>query len=210
MSENTKTVLEIFTDFVCPWCYLASAVVEKVAQSNSDLQVIWSPFPLHPDTPEEGLLLESFLGPNLDAIHSRLYSIMDDLGLEHCDRTMTYNSRLAQELGMWADSLDGLANGKALHKELYRTYFVLDQNLAKKPVLLSAVERAGLDVNAAEQVIDERSFSDDVDQAWHKARNMQISGVPSFIAGGYLTTGFHPVEELTKFIEYVENQEARK
>jgi len=59
-------------------------------------------------------------------------------------------------------------------------------------------------------VIDERSFSDDVDQAWHKARNMQISGVPSFIAGGYLTTGFHPVEELTKFIEYVENQEARK
>jgi len=131
MSENTKTVLEIFTDFVCPWCYLASAVVEKVAQSNSDLQVIWSPFPLHPDTPEEGLLLESFLGPNLDAIHSRLYSIMDDLGLEHCDRTMTYNSRLAQELGMWADSLDGLANGKALHKELYRTYFVLDQNLAK-------------------------------------------------------------------------------
>lgn len=205
MSDNVKTVVEIFTDYVCPWCYLASAVVEKVEQSHA-VDVRWSPFPLHPDTPEEGLLLASFLGPNLDTVHERLYALMDDLGLEHCDRSMTYNSRLAQELGMWADTV---ANGKALHKELYRTYFVRDENLAKIPILLGAVERAGLAAGEAEQVLEERRFSDDVDQAWMQARQMQITGVPSFIAGGYLTTGFHPYDELVKFIEYVENQAAR-
>jgi len=205
MSEQETIVLEISTDYVCPWCYLASAVVEKVEQTH-DVDVHWSPFPLHPDTPEGGLLLSSFLGPNLDAVHERLYSLMDELGLEHCDRTRTYNSRLAQELGMWADSLK---NGKALHKELYRTYFVRDENLAQVPVLLAAVERAGLDMDAARAVLEQRSYRDAVDQAWSRARQMQITGVPSFIAGNYLTTGFHPYEELSKFIEYVETQKAR-
>lgn len=204
MQESGKTPVEIFTDFVCPWCYLASAVVERVEQSHA-IDVHWSPFPLHPDTPAEGLLLSSFLGPNLDAVHERLYGLMDGLGLEHCDRSMTYNSRLAQELGMWADTVAG---GRALHRELYRTYFVRDENLAQKPVLLAAVERAGLDAGAAEQVIDERSFSDEVDESWQRARQMQITGVPSFIAGGYFTSGFHPYDELVKFIEYVELQQA--
>ncbi len=207
MPESNKIALEIFTDFVCPWCYLASAVVEKVEQ-NHDIDVHWSPFPLHPDTPEEGLLLSSFLGPNLDAVHDRLYGIMDELGLEHHNnRTMTYNSRLAQELAMWADTQTG---GKALHKILYRTYFVEDQNLAKKEVLLQAVEKAGLDVNEAGEVIDERRFSDQVDEAWQRARQMQISGVPSFIGGSYVTSGYHPYDELVKFIEYVEMQQARE
>jgi predicted DsbA family dithiol-disulfide isomerase len=205
MPDKSKTIMEIFTDFVCPWCYLASAVVEKVEQSH-DIEVHWSPFPLHPDTPEEGLELASFLGPNLDAVHERLYALMDGLGLEHSDRSKTYNSRLAQELGMWADTKP---NGRALHRELYRTYFVRGENLAQKAVLLAAVERAGLDVAEAEKVLDERSYSDQVDAAWRRARQMQITGVPSFIAGNYLTTGFHPVDELEKFIEYVEIQQAR-
>jgi predicted DsbA family dithiol-disulfide isomerase len=205
MSESSQTRIEIFTDYVCPWCYLASAVVEKVEQTHHvDFQ--WSPFPLHPDTPDEGLLLESLLGPNLDAMHDKLYALMDELGLEHCDRTKTYNSRLAQELGMWADTQE---NGKALHKELYRTYFVQDRNLALKTVLLDAVESAGLDSAVAESVIDKREFSETVDASWMRARQMQISGVPSFIAGGYITSGFHPYDELVKFIEYVETQEAR-
>ncbi|MDG2175662.1 MAG: DsbA family protein [Gammaproteobacteria bacterium] len=204
MSESSQTRIEIFTDYVCPWCYLASAVVEKVEQTHHvDFQ--WSPFPLHPDTPDEGLLLESFLGPNLDAMHDKLYGLMDELGLEHCDRTKTYNSRLAQELGMWADTQE---NGKALHKELYRTYFVQDRNLALKTVLLDAVENASLDSAVAESVIDKREFSETVDASWMRARQMQISGVPSFIAGGYITSGYHPYDELVKFIEYVEIQDA--
>lgn len=205
MPESQNIKLEVFTDYVCPWCYLASAVVEKTEQ-ELDIEVHWSPFPLHPNTPEEGLLLSSFLGPNLDTVHERLYELMDELGLEHCDRSMTYNSRLAQELGMWAETME---DGKALHKALYRSYFVHDRNLAKKALLLEAVSEAGLDVAAAEEVIDKRLFSDAVDQTWQRARQMQISGVPSFIGGSYITTGFHPYEELKKFIEYVEVQQAR-
>jgi len=204
--KEEKTVMEVFSDYVCPWCYLASAVIEKIEQSH-DIEILWSPFPLHPDTPEEGLLLSSFLGPNLDAVHERLYMIMDELRLPHnSNRTMTYNSRLAQELGMWADTQPG---GKTLHKQLFSTYFVENQNLAKKEVLLQAVEKAGLGVVEAGIVIDERSYSGQVDEAWRRAKQFQVTGVPSFLSDSYATTGYHPYEELAKFIEYVEMQKAR-
>ena len=208
MADDDKLTLEIFTDYVCPWCYLASGVIEKLEQERPDIDIHWTPFPLHPDTPKEGLLLESFLGPNLDAVHQRLYGLMDELGLEHCDRTMTYNSRLAQELGLWADSTAEPGLSKALHREMYRTYFVYDRNLAQKAVLLETVQRAGLDSSEAEKVIDTRSYSDAVDEAWAKARQMQITGVPSFIADRFITTGFQPLDELKKFIQYAEIQQA--
>ena len=105
------------------------------------------------------------------------------------------------------DALNHL--GKALHKQLFSTYFVENQNLAKKEVLLQAVEKASLDPVEAGKVIDERSFSDQVDEAWKRARQFQVTGVPSFISGSYATTGYHPYEELAKFIEYVEMQKAR-
>src|SRR5688500_16474776 len=109
---TTALAVEVFTDFVCPWCYLGNAVMRKL-QATYPLHLTRTPFPLHPSTPKEGLLLSELLrGANLDAIHARLYALMDELDLPHGKRERTYNSRLAQELAMWADTQD---SGDKLH-----------------------------------------------------------------------------------------------
>lgn len=204
-TANTATPLdfEIFTDFVCPWCYLGNAVVNKLQAANT-LRVTRTPFPLHPATPQEGLLLsELFRGANLDAVHARLYVLMDELGLPHGKRDRTYNSRLAQELAMWADTQPG---GEQLHDSLYEAYFVHNRNIADTDVLLDCVAEAGLARKGAQQVLEERSYSTAVDKAWQRARDMQITGVPTFIAGGYLISGFRPVTEMQHFLDLVREQ----
>jgi predicted DsbA family dithiol-disulfide isomerase len=203
---DDKVTLEVFTDYVCPWCYLGHAVIEELESAKDGLQVKLSPFPLHPGTPPEGLLLTSFLGANLEAVHERLYKLMDELGLEHCERTKTYNSRLAQELGMWGDDQEDSAKSKKLHKAFFNAYFVGDKNLADRSVLLEGIEEAGFDVKVAEKVIDDRTYSIKVDEAWSRARQMKISAVPTYVAGSYITSGFHPLESLMHFIEYAEIQ----
>ena len=63
-------------------------------------------FPLHPETPVQGQSLEDlFAGRDMDinAMYLRMKGLMDAEGLEYGPRTHTYNSRLAQELGKWAD-----------------------------------------------------------------------------------------------------------
>jgi predicted DsbA family dithiol-disulfide isomerase len=192
--------LEIFVDFVCPWCYLAFGAVNRLLAERS-IDVTWSPFPLHPGTPKDGMLLTDLLpGMDLEAAHRRINALLDELGLEHGERDRTYNTRLAQELLLWARTQTG---GEALVPQLYRTYFVLNRNLAQEDVLLDAVQEAGLDVNAARTALQERSFSDALDAEWHRAQSYQISGVPAFICGNYQITGFHPPAELTRFLDYV-------
>ncbi len=192
--------LEIFVDIVCPWCYLAYGAVRKL-QAERAINVTWALFPLHPTTPPEGLLLTELLrGMDLDAAHKRINLMLDELGLEHGERDRTFNTRLAQELALWARTQTG---GEALIPLLYRTYFVHNRNLADEKVLVNVVQEAGLDVNSARTALQERSFSAALDAEWNRARAYQISGVPAFIAGGYQVTGYQPVQELKRFLDYV-------
>jgi len=66
-----------------------------------DIEVQWVYFPLHPDTPSEGLLLKDLFagrGFDLEAMHARMKDLMDMEELPYKQRTHTYNSQLAQEL----------------------------------------------------------------------------------------------------------------
>ncbi|MDC0598254.1 DsbA family protein [Gammaproteobacteria bacterium] len=200
MPADKILTIEIFTDYVCPWCYLSSAAVDKI-QQHYPVNFQWIPFPLHPETPEQGLSLSDlFQGRNMDAVHQQLQSRMDEAGLEYGERTMTYNSRLAQELAQWADTQEG---GEAIHQALYRAYFVHNQNLADSQVLINIVKDLSLNEAAATQVLQERSFSEAVDEAWDRARAYQVTGVPCFIANNYMLAGCQPYEELEKFVQFL-------
>lgn len=201
MTTPDKTpTLEVFTDFVCPWCYLGNAVVGQLA-ANTPLTIRRTLFPLHPDTPSEGLPLAQLLpGRDLEAIHQRLYALMDELGLEHGERRYTYNSRLAQELALWADTQ---RPGRPLDTLLYRAYFAHDRNLADPDVLLDLVEQADLDAVEAEEVLLTRRHAADVDAAWERCRRYGINSVPSYVMGGYLSSGFMPLADFQRFVEFV-------
>src|SRR5262249_56919010 len=104
----------------------------------------WVHFPLHPDTPAEGQSLEQlFAGRNVDrkAMHAQMKARMDTEGLPYGERTMTYNSRLAQELGKWADTQPG---GEALHDALFRAYFLQARDISRPDVLLEIAAGVGL------------------------------------------------------------------
>lgn len=204
MTQATPVQLDVFVDFICPWCYLAHGVVEQLRQKRA-VNVQWSPFPLHPDTPEEGMLLsELFRGANVDAMHQRLYAIMDELALPYSKtRDRLYNTRKAQELALWAQEQDG---GEALVAELFRAYFVYNRNLADDAVLLEAVTKAGLDAEAARAVLTARSQSAQVDAAWDRARQLQLNGVPAFVGGGYQFSGYQPMAEMERFLDFVQSK----
>jgi predicted DsbA family dithiol-disulfide isomerase len=206
MSSEADIEIEIFTDFVCPWCYLSTASVARLWHEYPNVKLQWRFFPLHPDTPPEGLLLaELFRGRDMTEIHDRLSRLMDEAGLAYRDRIRTFNSRLAQEMAKWAETQRA---GDRLHEHLYRAYFVDEQNLADPVVLLQVVAEAGLNRDAAAEVLANRSFSAEVDADWQLARQYRISGVPCFIGGGYMLSGSQPYEELQRFVEYLQRQAA--
>ena len=106
-------------------------------------------FPLHPETPQEGVALaELFKGRNYDpkAMAAQMRARMEAEGLPYGDRSMTYNSRLAQELGKWADAQPG---GEKIHDALFRAYFVDGRNIGDVDELVKIAESVGLSGDAA-------------------------------------------------------------
>jgi predicted DsbA family dithiol-disulfide isomerase len=162
--------------------------------------VQWVYFPLHPDTPAEGLLLKDLFagrGFDLEAMHARMKGLMDMEGLPYERRTHTYNSRLAQELAKWAGSQPGF---EAIHQALYRAYFVESRNLGDIEVLIDIAKKVGLAEDDARIVLSARTFKDAVDADWQKARRYGITGVPSFVAGGTKVVGAQPYDVLAQLL----------
>lgn len=163
--------------------------------------VRWVAFPLHPETPREGRTLESlFAGRDFDlpAMRRRLVQIAAELELPFGDRTMTYNSRLAQELGKWAES-EG--KGDAYHQAAFKAYFADGKNLALEQTLIEMVDSIGLSAGRARRVLSERPYRTAVDQDWAYSRKIGITAVPSFGLNNRLLVGAQPFESLARFVE---------
>jgi predicted DsbA family dithiol-disulfide isomerase len=176
--------------------------IEKLKR-NFDIEIKWVHYPLHPDTPAEGRSMEDlFAGRNMDlkANYEAMKARMAAEGLEYGQRSHTYNSRLAQELGKWADTQPG---GEAIHDALYRSYFIDNSNLADIDVLVAVAESVGLSGAAAREVIESRSFEDEIDADWAKSREYGVTGVPTFVAGGHGVVGAQPYEALAGLLTQI-------
>jgi predicted DsbA family dithiol-disulfide isomerase len=159
----------------------------------------WIAFPLHPETPEEGLTLEElFAGRDIDipAALDRLMRVAADCGLPFGMRTRTYNSRRAQELGKWAESLD---KGEDFHLAAFKAYFAEGLNIAKIPVLVELAESIGL--KGAEEVLSKGTFKEAVEHDWRYSRSCGITAVPTFVANGRMVVGAQPYNVLEELIK---------
>lgn len=145
-------------------------------------------------------MAQLFAGRNfdIDAAQARLAELMAEEGLPYSDRRMTYNSRLAQELAKWAETQP---DGEMIHNALYRAYFVDGLNLAKTDVLLDIVRQIGLPDGDARSALENRSFKAAVDADWQRSRELGVTAVPTFVAGGRALVGAHPYAALEQLVQ---------
>jgi predicted DsbA family dithiol-disulfide isomerase len=173
--------------------------IEKL-KNQYDLKVRWRAFPLHPETPEEGLTLEElFAGRNIHipVVLARLKMVADELGLPWGDRMKTYNSRSAQELGKWAEDK---GKGDEFHKAVFHAYFAEGRNIAKKDVLSELAGNVGLVKEEAYEILESRSFKAAVDEDWRLSREWGITAVPTFFIHGERLVGAKPYDVLEELV----------
>lgn len=127
----------------------------------------------------------------------RLRQVAGELGLPIGDRTRTFNSRRAQEMGKWAEEL---GRGDAFRDAVFRAYFVDGRNIAKSEELKLIAESAGLPGEDALQVLSEDRFANAVDTDWERAHALSITAVPTHIYGRYKLVGFHPYDDLRRLV----------
>lgn len=166
------------------------------------IRIRWTLFPLHPEIPEQGMEL-SVLFPNRQpdsepSRKGRIRRTAEELGLPLGEkRTTISNSRRAQELGKWAETL---GKGDCFRSAVFHAYFVEGRNIAVIPVLESIASAADLPADQVAAVLDKGLFAAAVDEDWRRARESGILAVPFFIYGDNALAGFHPFGEFAKLL----------
>lgn len=176
--------------------------IERLIEEEG-ITIKWVHFPLHPDTPEKGRSLEDlFAGRGMDIpkMNAQMSERMAAEGLPYGTRTHTYNSRLAQELGSWADTQTG---GNAFHDAVFRAYFVDARDVGDIDTLIDIARGVGLPEATAREVLESRSFKEVVDADWKRSHELGVTGVPTFVAGGQVAVGAQPYEAILGLVNQV-------
>ena len=182
--------VDIWSDIVCPWCYVGKRRFEKALQQfehRGDEHVLHHAFQLNPAAPRhetsnrrEMLMRKYRLSPEQAAeMDARMTETAAAEGLEfHLDGTLTGNTLDAHQLvhlGLERGSQD------AIVERLFRAYFTEQRSIFDSASLVPLAIDAGLDPEEAAATLDENRYADLVIADIDVARRLGVSGVPFFV-----------------------------
>jgi predicted DsbA family dithiol-disulfide isomerase len=121
-------------------------------------------------------------------------------GLPYAKRTHWYNSVPAHEAALWADEQ---GQGEEFRRAVYRAYFADGLNIGSTDVLAGLAENLRLHAPALRAALSEDRYRQGVEDQFEIARANGITGVPTYVAGGYYMVGAQPDEMFRKLIETV-------
>ena len=208
--------LDIFSDPVCPWCYLGKANLDRALEQHPDhpFIVAWHPFQLNPDMPPEGVNKRDYLlarfgsEAQLQAIHDRFRQIARDNGVQMDPDTPKRipNTLNAHRLIHWA----GLEGRQTLvMAALMRAYWVEGRDIGNPGVLADIAGGAGMDRAVTERLLASDADLDTVQQREAHARERGVNAVPTFlIANQYVLSGAQPPELWGKAIAEMRQTQA--
>lgn len=202
--------IDIFSDTVCPWCYIGKGRLERALAERPDIHatVRWRAFQLNPQMPADGMDRKRYLALKFGGATraQELYETIRQVGagegiafqfdaIARTPNTVDSHRLLRHAEGQAADG--------ALAELLFKAYFLEGQDIGDQAVLAGIAEKAGLDRTEAETFLASDALSEDIQAEDRFARRLGIAGVPCFIIEGkYALSGaqepeaFYPIFEM--------------
>ena len=215
---TAKLKIDFVSDVSCPWCVIGLRALEQALARASDVvegEIVFQPFELNPDMPPEGQNLVEHVaqkyGSTPEQIAERRAMIRDraaDLGfaIVTTDRSRVYNTFDAHRLLHWAKEA---GDQKALKIALFEAYFSEGLDPSDPDVLAAAAGKAGLDPDAAREVLVSGRYADEVREAERLWQSRGISAVPAVVIDGkYLISGGQPSEAFEKALRSIASEPA--
>jgi predicted DsbA family dithiol-disulfide isomerase len=141
------------------------------------------------------------MGMDGEIIKQRLKTQFESEGLPGGDVSMLCNTRLAQELAKWAETEHPDSD---MPMRLFTAYFGDGANISDMDTLVSIAQKADLPAEEALAVLENRSYSEQVEADWERARQAEVTAVPTYLAGEQRIVGFHPYARFEQLMEQIQ------
>ena len=202
-------MLEIFSDLICPWCYIGKVRFEKALElinGGDKLKVVWRPFQLNPQMPVEGVSRKEYrirkfgsweYSQQLDAqVIAAAKEEGLDFNFEIAEKTP--NTFLGHKLVKFAEQnncQDEVVN------ELFVGFFCEGKDVGDRDFLLKIAKRCGLDETKTSDALNDSNWDTVVKAEEERGRALGISSVPSFVMNDHvLFTGAQQPKSMAEIL----------
>jgi len=212
--------IEIFSDVVCPWCWigeqkLLTAVSGFTAETGEPMNVRWRAFQLDPTATSEGTPLVSWLAGRYGGeqtarrMFTQVTSVAAEVGLTmNFDRAISANTLDAHRLIWWAGSRPG--GQRPMVEALHKAHFTDGLDIGSIDTLVSVAEGLGHDAAQVREFLESPGGLAEVQNELATGRDLGITGVPTAIfAGKYAISGAQDPATLREVLDEVLKREGR-
>lgn len=165
----------------------------------------WLSFQLRPRTPPEGIpFTVLFPGADMKERYAHLNRAGEPFGIRFGERTFLSNSRPALEASEYARDK---GRYESFHERVFRAYFTDLLDIGDINVLRSLAEDEGLNAAELMQCLDDRLYTNRIEETMQEAARYGINAVPSFIINGTeKIVGAQPVSSFKKLLSRIKGE----
>lgn len=207
--------LDIFSDVICPWCYIGKKRLERAlaARPQPDMTLRWRAFQLNPGMPVDGMDRKTYLaakfggGDRARQIYENIRQVGESEGItfnfegiQRTPNTVDAHRLLhfAQEQGV----------GDAMAERLFAGYFLEGVDLGDHQSLAEQAAEVGLDKQESLDFLASEEAVENIKSESEAAYRMGVQGVPCFIvADRYAISGAQEPEGLYPLFDLARQKE---
>jgi len=205
--------IDIYSDMVCPWCYVGKRRLERALTTvGGEVHVLWRPFQLNPTMPLDGMDRTTYLKAkfgsleNFGRMEEQLLAAGADeqipFAFEKIQRTP--NTFAAHRL-VWHAARQGKQD--EVVEALFRAYFLEGKNIADLKTLTHVAAEVGLNQTEIEPFLASEKGVVEVKAEEAAGRRLGIRGVPYFVINGTVAiSGAQPPDIFVSAIQQAEKE----
>ncbi|MBC9987274.1 DsbA family oxidoreductase [Haloferax sp. AS1] len=210
MSSDADQTITVYSDYVCPFCYLGRQSLSQYQETrDEELDIDWHPFDLRSQKRRPDGSID--------------FSVDDGKGEDYYEQAKQgvrrlqerYDVEMTLDLGTDVDSLPAQIVSYYLkgHAD-YETWLAFDESvfealwqdgkdIGDEAVLVELAESVGIDGEEVASALDDETLRAEVRERFSEAQQHGVTGVPTFAYEGYAARGAVPPEQLERLVEGV-------
>ncbi|SHG09766.1 DsbA family oxidoreductase [Ornithinibacillus halophilus] len=212
--------IEVWSDFVCPFCYIGKRRLEAALnnfENKDNVTVEYRSYELDPNAEvNPGKSIHELLAGKYGMSVEKAKAMNENVGLQAKEVGLTYhfdtmkhtNTFDAHRLAQYAD---GKGKGKEMTERLLYAYFTESKLLSDHQTLIELAEEVGLDAEEVEEMLKTDEYGNKVRFDENQAKQIGVQGVPFFVFNEkYAVSGAQPVETFKEVLDKVWEEENEK
>ncbi len=193
MSTTEKIIIDIWSDIICPFCYLGKKKLELAIDklnAHNNVEIRWHSFQLDPEFPRNTSMTSGeYLSTRKGISENQLFAIQNQMSMNarrydidfQFDKSMIFNTFNAHQLLKWSSKFN---KQNELKSNLFKAHFSEGKDLSKTDILLEIITKSGLNSEEAIEILELSPYKLEVESDIIQAQKIGIRGVPFFVFNG--------------------------